>query len=118
MTNPYTEPFGDKPPLVERQCWPDVMELCSDTDPLALRGALIKWLAEESHVALRGALITWLADESHDEMEIRLAGDWSVAWWIDEGDEIVRAMCWGPTLDDALNAACHAALDARERGRE
>lgn len=102
MTNPYTEPFGDKPPLVERQCWPDVMELCSDTDPLALRGALIRWLA----------------DESHDEMEIRLAGDWSVAWWIDEGDEIVRAMCWGPTLDDALNAACHAALDARERGRE
>lgn len=61
MTNPYTEPFNGKPPLVNRQCWPDVSK-------------------------------------------------WTVRWC---GMEFTA-----PTLDHALNAACHAALDAQERGRE
>ncbi len=96
MTNPYTEPFNGKPPLVNRQCWPDVMELCSDTDPLALRGALIRWLAE----AVNDYGVGVWPDVSK----------WTVHWC---GMEFTA-----PTLDHALNAACHAALDVQERGRE
>lgn len=91
MTNPYTEPFGDKPPLVER--WNMIAgSFDHTTNPLMLRGIAAEWLAGRSRSPLQ-------------------IGSYASGWAIRYFGESVEFR--GPTLDDALNAACHAALDAR-----
>lgn len=94
MTNPYTELFNGKQPLILRR--PFLLPNGYHAEPLLVYRALaIEWLARETDYGVN----VWRGDTL-----------WFVEWCDCEFT--------GPTLDHALNAACHAALDAQERGRE
>lgn len=96
MTNPYTELFNGKQPLILRR--PFLLPNGYHAEPLFVYRALA---------------IEWLAQMSRSPVQVGCyVGGWTIRYY---GESVEFR---GPTLDHALNAACHAALDAQERGRE